>query len=228
MRFNKIFGIGLPRTGTTSLHIAFQELGLASVHFPFEFYEQKDFSRLEECDAFSDAPLPLLYRDLDREVLNAGYILTTRGVDDWSRSMEWLLSHGPKIWPWKDSYNEYHRLFFGSAEFDQGLYRKRFEKYHRDVQHYFDRRRSDLLVLDLERGYGYEELCHFLEVDRPNKAYPKSNESRRTSRLHRFAVASHATFPILSRRLLSLEHRLSTIRTRLRDSRRVEQGNNYV
>lgn len=48
MRFSKIFGIGLPRTGTTSLNIALNQLGLASKHFPFELYNPQDHASLNQ------------------------------------------------------------------------------------------------------------------------------------------------------------------------------------
>ena len=34
MKINKILNIGLPRTGTYSLHLAFKILGYKSIHYP--------------------------------------------------------------------------------------------------------------------------------------------------------------------------------------------------
>jgi hypothetical protein len=40
--FNKIFCLGLSRTGTTSLHEAFLDLGLRSVHYPIHLFSQPE------------------------------------------------------------------------------------------------------------------------------------------------------------------------------------------
>jgi hypothetical protein len=40
--FNKVFCLGLSRTGTTSLHEAFRALGLRSVHFPIHLFTQSE------------------------------------------------------------------------------------------------------------------------------------------------------------------------------------------
>jgi hypothetical protein len=40
--FNKVFCLGLSRTGTTSLHEAFRVLGLRSVHFPIHLFTQSE------------------------------------------------------------------------------------------------------------------------------------------------------------------------------------------
>ena len=174
-----------------------------------------DFSSLAEADAFSDTPIPLLYPQIDRIVPNAGYILTTRGVESWLKSVEWLLMQGRKVWPWRAEYDRYHVELFGSASFQDSLLREVFSTYHLGVSRFFQGREEDILVLDLATGYGYQELCAFLELEMPKKAYPKNNETRCPSRLHRLAVASHERFPKLSSRLLAFEHRLSAVRRRM-------------
>ncbi len=40
--FNKVFCLGLSRTGTTSLHEAFRTLGLRSAHFPIHLFTQSE------------------------------------------------------------------------------------------------------------------------------------------------------------------------------------------
>jgi hypothetical protein len=40
--FNKVFCLGLSRTGTTSLHEAFRALGLRSIHFPIHLFTQPE------------------------------------------------------------------------------------------------------------------------------------------------------------------------------------------
>lgn len=186
MHFSKIFGIGLPRTGTTSLNTALNTIGIPSIHFPFSLYESADFSILEQYTGFVDSPIPYLYRQLDEMYPDAGFILTTRALDQWLTSMQWLLEEGPNIWEWKSIYDTYHADFFGSTKFDRECYQKAYHDFHRKVQDYFDGR-DNLLILDLNIGYGYEELCHFLRIPVYEGEYPRGNEKRRASKLQKLA-----------------------------------------
>lgn len=186
MRFSKIFGIGLPRTGTTSLNTALNSLGISSIHFPFSLYQSNDLAILNKYTAFTDAPIPLLYQYLDQTYPNSGFILTKRPLEDWLNSMAWLLSEGPALWGWKAEYDHYHEEFFGSAQFEQEIYRAKYESFHVEVSNYF-RGRNNLLLLDLNVGYGYSELCQFLDLPISLDPYPRSNESRGVKKLQAFA-----------------------------------------
>jgi len=186
MRFSKIFGIGLPRTGTTSLNIALNRLGIPSIHFPFSLYEFSDFKILDQYVGFVDTPIPALYQQLDQLCPNAGFILTTRPVEQWLASMEWLLREGPYIWGRKVTYDDYLIDFWGSKNFDSSLYIARYQSFHAEVMNYFEGR-DDLLVLDLDIGYGYQELCYFLDLPIPYWEYPRNNEKRPASLLQKLA-----------------------------------------
>ncbi|MBD2364691.1 hypothetical protein H6G36_26560 [Anabaena minutissima FACHB-250] len=189
MRFNKVFGIGLPRTGTTSLDVALNELKIPSIHFPFSFYENDDYSILNKYTCFVDTPIPMFYQKLDRLCPGSGFILTTRPLEGWLKSMEWLLSEGGSIWGWKSSYDAFNQEFFGSSNFNVELYKVCYHKFHEEVFDYF-RDRDDLLILDLSLGYGYEELCKFLDVPVLQADYPRGNESRQARWLQKLAYQS--------------------------------------
>jgi len=94
----KIFGIGLPRTGTTSLHNALKSLGIKSKHFPFKLYTSFDDKLLGDYDLFVDSPIQLIYKLLDDKFPESKFILTTRSLDSWLESMEWLFEHGFAMW----------------------------------------------------------------------------------------------------------------------------------
>ncbi len=205
MRFNKIFGIGLPRTGTTSLNIALNTLGISSVHFPFSLYENNDRTILNQYTAFIDTPIPLLYQELDQLCPNSGFILTTRSAEDWLKSMEWLLTEGRRIWPWKNTYDEYNQIFFGTQEFDAKPYYKSYENFHQEIYKYFQDR-NNLLVLDLEIGYGYQDICNFLNMPIYQGKYPKGNESRQASLLKKVAYETGKSSPLLEVMFRRLDH----------------------
>ncbi len=52
----KIFGIGLPRTGTTSLDAALCRLKIRSTHFVIELYRDRNSPILDRFQAFGDTP----------------------------------------------------------------------------------------------------------------------------------------------------------------------------
>lgn len=186
MRFNKIFGIGLPRTGTTSLHIALMTLGISSIHFPFSLYEAQNWTILNQYTAFVDTPIPMFYKKLDQLLPDSGFILTTRPLEDWLNSMEWLLTEGAKIWGRTPKRDKYKKEFFGSEEFDSELYRARYCSFHDEVKQYFAVQ-DNLLVLDLGQRYGYKEICQFLEIPIYQEEYPRGNQSRHATFLQRIA-----------------------------------------
>ena len=83
-----IFGIGLPRTGTTSLASALTRLGYVMLHDPknldLDFYDHKTYS------GFTDTPIwwPDFFIQLEQKFPNAKFINTYRPVDKWIKSIE--------------------------------------------------------------------------------------------------------------------------------------------
>jgi hypothetical protein len=82
-RPSKIFGIGLSRTGTTSLHAALGILGYRSIHYP-----QLDrlYELVDDHDAASDTPVACSYRQLDARYPGSRFILTVRDFRAWLES----------------------------------------------------------------------------------------------------------------------------------------------
>lgn len=85
----KIFGLGLSKTGTASLHHAFKEMGFESKHFPKvpEIFTG-DFRCLDNYEAACDISIVPYYPQLDAAYPGAKFILNVRNVDDWLQSME--------------------------------------------------------------------------------------------------------------------------------------------
>jgi len=94
----RVFGIGLQKTGTSSLHEAFKILGYDSFHWgegesPVIWHEMQTACRskmLERWYAACDLPIPLLYKRLDRAYPGSKFILTIRDEGDWLKSVEGL------------------------------------------------------------------------------------------------------------------------------------------
>ena len=53
---------------------------------------------------------------------------------------------------------------------------ERYERHNADVMKHFSGRLGDLLVVNWEDGDGWTRLCHFLEMDVPEKPFPHANK----------------------------------------------------
>lgn len=91
----KILGVGLSRTGTSSLHAALQILGFKSLHYDIRRLHdvlngsnpRPDFRRYDDVDAVVDLPTAYFYDELRAAYPDCKCILTIRDVDAWWRSI---------------------------------------------------------------------------------------------------------------------------------------------
>ncbi len=99
----KVFGIGLSRTGTTSLTHALTIMDYRTNHFPHDdefrrevtdYLEQGgdrlELSVLNEYDALTDLPICCIYEGLDRAYPGSKFILTVRDKETWLASAQRL------------------------------------------------------------------------------------------------------------------------------------------
>lgn len=176
----KVFGIGLSKTGTTSLAHALEILGYRTKDYPgVAQYLPGDLATLdagvlESHDALTDTPIPSLYKQLDARFPGAKFILTVRDMDGWLKSCkrQFTQKHA-------DNLNEaHHRLFmdlYGCTVFDEDRFRQGYERFLREVQAHFRDRPQDLLVLNVSAGEGWDKLCPFLARPQPEIPFPKAN-----------------------------------------------------
>jgi hypothetical protein len=187
----RIFGIGMHKTATTSLHEAFQILGFDSLHWgtgqaPLIWQEMNALGRsktLEQWYALSDLPIPLLYKELDKAYPGSKFILTIRDEQKWLKSVErlWDSQFNPSRWVW-DIYpfsNTIHTALYGQKDFDAAIFLERYRRHNREVLDYFSGR-QDLLVMDLEANAGWIELCEFLDLPLPRECYPRAYRTKWT------------------------------------------------
>ena len=180
----RIFGVGLHKTATTSLHKAFQVLGFDSLHWgrgeaPLIWDEMQSVGRsatLERYYALCDLPIPLLYQKLDKTYPGSKFILTIRDEKKWLKSVErlWDEDYNPTRGTWEiyPFTNRIHTELYGQKDFNAPVFLKRYRKHNAEVLEYFKNRPNDLLVMDMEDGAGWKELCPFLDVPVPSRPYP--------------------------------------------------------
>jgi hypothetical protein len=173
------------KTGTTSLHHAFQILGLKSAHWqtaPWAKHVWREATQngrsptLEKFYCVCDVPITILYRELDQAYPGSKFILTVRDEWAWLKSVanHWDPARNQYRWQWDHDVftHRLHNLIYGRKDFDPTTMLNRYRQHNADVLEYFASRPQDLLVLDLDKGQGWPELCRFLEMPAPNVPYP--------------------------------------------------------
>ncbi len=157
----KVIGLGLPRTGTTSISKALEILGYSGSHFCILQSKQMNYLAPSSKKAFVvDNSYYKNYRKLFEE--NRGrpdpkYVLTTRKKEDWLVSIgkfnreEWLQSNGR----------------FDIVDLPD------IAEYETEVQDFFRQRNGELLRLNLfEEKNPWQTFCNFLSEPVPKAAFP--------------------------------------------------------
>lgn len=186
----KVFGIGLTKTGTTSLHAALMQLGVDSAHWT----NPLTCEVLSENDIFlfgasSDISVAQDFEKLYYLYPNARFIWTQRPFESWRSSFE---NHHAR-YNWARSFKEIQSYFgrndshygFSSAAAHFGLYLNAhslsdaYRTYDRRVRGFFsDKAPGRLLELNVFEGQGWPELCAFLGVPAPDLPFPHANKSQ--------------------------------------------------
>ncbi|MEM7682922.1 MAG: sulfotransferase family protein [Planctomycetota bacterium] len=191
-----IFGVGVSRTGTTSLTVALEELGYRAIHFPHCFdvvdgevrFDWKWY--LPTFDAFTDLPVARYYRELDGMYPNARFILTVRDEEKWLGSVTKFFS--------QERYDEVKdkpefaqgvRLrgtFYGSPVYERDRYLSAMRDHNQAVRAYFADRPDKLIELDVTRPDAWRTLCGFLGKPVPNedRPFPWANQGTAGRRKH--------------------------------------------
>jgi hypothetical protein len=179
----RVFGIGLNKTGTSSLHTALTILGLESLHWGGPPIRRKVEAALAAgdpllsgldptYDAFSDIlALSTNFALLDAQYPASRFVLTVRPVDEWVDSRRRHVENNVR----RKAAGEYTGTFL---EVDEEAWRVEWHDHVRAVREYFADR-SEFLELDLATTAGWEPLCDLLDVAVPSEPYPWANRDSR-------------------------------------------------
>ncbi len=171
----RVFGIGMSKTGTTTLGSCLEILGFTP-HIGFEPQLKRWVERggdvekvlrfAERFRSFEDSPWYLVYEALDQRFPGSKFVLTVRknstvhATSSWHHGARRGVRQGP---PTDEYMKEKIRIY---------------EEHNRRVQAYFRNRPDDLLVICWEDGDGWEKLCRFLSVPVPSVPIPHCNQGR--------------------------------------------------
>jgi hypothetical protein len=177
MKQPKVFGIGFHKTGTTSLRDALTMLGYRVAPPCFSKAEdlgddlpERAMKFAEDFDGFQDDPWPLLFRELDQRFPGSKFVLTVRDADGWYAS---VLRH------FASRTTARRELIYGAGAGcpagNEAIYKERYNRHNREVLDYFANRPGDLMVMDITKGHGWDELCAFLGHPVPDEPFPHKN-----------------------------------------------------
>ncbi len=164
------WGVGLGRTGTTSLCAALRLLGYLRVeHNP-------RFETLRLLEGGADIGVYMNYKYLDYKFPGSKFVLTTRDLDSWLESKAAIAPLYPVRSRDEDVAILRRMTVYETVGFDQDKMTAAYHRHHADVRRYFGDRPRDLLELDILGGEGWERLCPFLGLPVPVAAFPRMNQ----------------------------------------------------
>jgi hypothetical protein len=191
----KIFGIGVSKTGTTTLGACLTVLGYRHCGWNMAWpkaYMNGDmdtlYSTVEAYDSFDDWPWPAFYRELAVRYPDSKFVLTIRKDSDaWYRSM---MKHAEYR-----GANSIDKFFFGYAA-PHGYKQEMtdfYKRHNQEVMDYFKEQPDRLLVVCWETEPSWEKLCTFLGREIPSVPLPHANRRRHlTYKHHLRGLAYHA------------------------------------
>jgi len=193
---NKVFGIGLNRTGTTTLGKCLETLGYKVKDN--EFYLLKSvrennlapiWETIKRYDAFEDFPWPFIYKEVYKRYPDAKYILTThKDEDTWIRSQIRHAIYGKPKTLWNAVRHNLLAYGYPYPVNHEEEFKEIYRKHNEEVRNFF-KDKDSFIELCWMKGDGWEELCEFLGESMPDITFPHAYKSDWTyfDRLYRIA-----------------------------------------
>jgi hypothetical protein len=183
----KVFGLGLSKTGTSSLSEALNYLGIKTIHYPSDELTWRELrsgnyrlTLMNEWQGAVDISVAPFYPQLDEAFPQSKFILTVREKETWLRSCEqhWALMH-----EWLDNFPETKRfqefigaVTYGVMDFNRHRFSWAYDQQVESVRKYFKDRPEDFLEINICGGEGWPELSRFLGYETPDIPFPRANE----------------------------------------------------
>jgi hypothetical protein len=182
-----VFGIGLSKTGTTSLNDALEILGFRAEHLPPSTRVDAQGKImlnwpwwLSKSDAATDLSVAAVFGELRMLFPNAYFIYTPRDLDKWLDSCRRHFTHdlaARRVAQKNFHLMELSQAFYGSFLYDEALYRAAYERHDQTVRAAFQGDPA-FLEFDLISNADWAPLCNFLDRPIPDRPFPKSNKGR--------------------------------------------------
>ncbi|MEM8534846.1 MAG: sulfotransferase family protein [Chloroflexota bacterium] len=191
----RVIGVGLGRTGTTSIQRALEHLGYHTYNFEAVMQHQhfdawRDIVQEQTpdwdaifggYDASISWPACFFYQELHIAYPDAQFILTTREPERWAASVKRVLPHMAKLQAFRfiprvqamvNLMNAMLIPKFGSFDPDTSRLISLIEEHNRAVRSYIPS--PKLLIYEVKDGW--EPLCAFLDCPIPSTDFPYENQ----------------------------------------------------
>lgn len=166
----KCWVIGLGRTGTNTMCRCLEILGFPRVaHNP-------TFEQLAHLDGGADNGVTIFYKYLDYKFPGSKFILTTREIEAWLASMEYIANKNPVLSRDADLQILRRMMVYESVTFEREKFIEAYHRHHDDVRRYFKDRPSDLLEMNIFEGDGWEKIGAFLDLPTPSAPFPHMHQ----------------------------------------------------
>ncbi|MBD3284628.1 hypothetical protein GF395_04280 [Candidatus Uhrbacteria bacterium] len=168
---NYYWGIGLSKTGLTTLTRAFGKLGYKAV----QGMRMRTYRRqLDTLDFGCAVPITNNYVDVDKRIPGSKFIFTDRNIDTWLESCErfWNLVINYKGISLRQRTRHFKE--FGIVRFDKDIFVSVFKRHKYAVYEYFKNRPKDLYTMRIcdGEGDGWNALCGILGEEIPDIPWP--------------------------------------------------------
>lgn len=192
----RVIGAGFGRTGTTSMKVALDQLGLGPTHHMFEAFDHPEHFRswtaairgepwdpvatLDGYRSTIDFPSALVWEQLWRANPGATVLLTTRPSEDWWRSFDATIAEvlrarhdGAAAGSHEEMFAAISEVAFGHRSDDRDAAIAAFEAHQR---HVIDTVPADQLLVH-RVGDGWGPLCGHFGLAVPDRPYPSANST---------------------------------------------------
>jgi Sulfotransferase domain len=194
-RQEKIFGVGLSKTGTTSLASALAILGFGTLHFRNPLTGMLiSADDIDIFDAATDTPVCINLEKYFYMYPNSKFIYTTRSIESWKAS---FATHLQRAWGMSD-FTTIKNLTVQSDMFSFGVqfaevnmalyfnhsdYYSAYRTHDRRVRSFFrDKPKERFLEFDIMGGDSWPQLCPFLGCPVPSLPFPWENKAQADDR----------------------------------------------
>lgn len=181
----KVFGIGMPRTGTTSLTKALEILGFTpALHNPYDTMD------IGTCGSATDLTVAWRFRSLSLIWPDSKFIYTKRDVNSWLVSIDRhyrqhyidmdALQYDHPIYPKKWFQAEAVIQTFSELRPDREAFEIGRRRHEVGMRAFFRTRPGRLMEIDVTRDIPdrekWEPICRFLGVPAPDISFPYENQ----------------------------------------------------
>ena len=175
---SKIFIIGLPRTGTTSVCVSLLDSGLKVAHCAVTE------GSLLAADAIGDTPAYNDYKMLDKRFPGSRFIYLERQMDSWLPSIKSLLANmvtglnssqggfPPAV---KRCYRDIFQPLTATSITSDAHLSACYTRHKNDIYNYFNSRDDSFLAIDISQDGAYRQMVSFLDLHSNDTTFKKMN-----------------------------------------------------